>query len=61
MSAVASAAAESAVCAAAAVASGVENEKSDYNEPDDLVIKKIAKTVHFILRRSTGAVLSFLS
>lgn len=42
------AAAAEGTCAAAAVAGSVEDEKSDDHEPDYLVVKKIAKTVHFI-------------
>ena len=37
--------------AAEAVACRIENEKGYDDEPDDLVIEKVAKTVHFVLRR----------
>ena len=52
LSAVAAAAAAAVgAVAAEAVAGSVENEKGYDDEPDDLVIEEVAKTVHFILRR----------
>ena len=55
-----SAVAAAAEAASRAVAGRIEDKKGDDDEPNDLIVKKIAKTVHFNFAPAvTGAVLSF--